>query len=494
MAALSTPDFQVNTDASGSNPNPTPYTPEPADICKREWTPPQIRSLSSIIDTSLVQRWEATGTTLSPNWPLRENTDLNTPPDTERFEVDNKSLQATLGIDLDRIKRYLTKARDYGSSSPRALCFGSAAREIAASGCSDYDIPPTQRRFNPETSDFDLVLPPKALDNPIFAKHETTWTTPDHRHPSTLLRSIRLIEDDTTANDRYHLFAYKTHPESTIHPLQLINLMIPQEPLIQFELTEEDIIEAQIIVIKRQEGGPTTTTDPYNPENVGIRAYSSAINDIADTVTSSDKAEDEHPISAFQPAKALLEPLKEWSYIASRQEEKRDFPEDFRTLTRELSLRALNIVLAAERNYEYFKNNPQASIEILGKTGLLSLIFQSCLFLGYKPQDILGKYSRLFMDAIETLSPEEKAKFSKVTDSTSYRHLSKQRFPNGDLPITSPYYNQYADLGLRIAQLNPEIFDSNNNHKVQMQYPHIILSTTWLAARIKEDSKFRIRS
>lgn len=72
---------------------------------------------------------------------------------------------------------------------------------------------------------------------------------------------------------------------------------------------------------------------------------------------------------------------------------------------RELALVCKKMTAAADRYFEWHKQNPVESVYLLGKTGILSIVLQASRLLG--DTAILEKYTELFMEAMQMISSDQ---------------------------------------------------------------------------------------
>lgn len=447
-------------------------------------------------------------------YPLAVTQEYAEPPETYEMNVAPDQIIEILGIKpelLERIEEFLHKARSLGDDDPTILNYGSAARTVRKAVDPNFLTNPHYSEFDPDRSDLDLFVP--EVLTAAFGIRESTMTQPDPRYSVSLLRWVKILQGVSDPHrDRFELFTHLTAKGSEVHPLHLIHLIVPDRHFIRFTLNDTGGLEATSIEIVQDS---PQLLDRYDPEHAGIRAYGMAIYNLATETEEQQILRIADRMTQLHPEKLLEESLATWtdSAVDLHQQGINDvevpktllkgLPE-FDETSRGLAMKALRIMISAERSYEALvEKTPEETIWLLGRSGLLSLILQSGLVLGNHMMDTVGKYCRLYISAMErTQDPSNPyhALFKGARENPGLKEFLKYVEDIGEIPETGrhyviedtgdpelpwhsfeeSHYKAYAQLALAIAQMDPRNFAALRIHE-----PAVDLSKTWLALGIE---------
>lgn len=444
----------------------TPYTTEP----KRPPPPPRVYrspfhnplivdTIQECVDGALCPQAGYQIRKDIPPVTLLEDINLPDLPATIKQEIAVSFFEDNLGLDLTEVKQILIKAKSYGETDPEIFGFGSVARTTCARLPNlQYKIRNGERRYLPNSSDLDIIVPSIIRHDPIFKRFQSATTVPvsslQTPHESGLLC---LKEHLVSEREGIHMdiSILRTSDKSSVNILHLINALLPQQPLIRFWLDNEDIVHAEGIVITEQ--SPVA----FDPQMIGIVAYSNAINTIAIEIANTDKSESKpteqiyrhtRRISTHHPEQVLMQRFRDWSKatlpsIGSTQIKN---PENLFTETRYLALASINVVNNTRRNLEVFEADPLKAIYYLGESGLLSLILQCSLFIVPSSNDVIERMCRIFIRAYDEI---------KEPKSKQYEHTNL----HGKLvSLKVPgRYSKLKKLIQDVSQLGP----INHNYK-----------------------------
>lgn len=385
--------------------------------------------------------------------------DMKEEPTYERYPIEIRKLEH-FGIKSGEIGNLLTYAQRLGNSKPSIYCRGSIPRKVGAK-MELYEYPPGEKKWDIE-ADIDLILPqePFAKTPVVTFWNETTRVISDPRYRTTTIQKLRVtsipsLEEFEEVTPPYDLEVYRT--EANL--LQAISALYPASPVIRFFIDDTQQIKAELVLFS------SNNSNAFNPRVIGTRAYANAINEIKNHVGET------YPIRinplaysymrTFKPESTLIEVMKKWKtdteVILSQNPHDNAVTlssvtglkpwEDF---TRYIGLVCLSINNVTQRDITILSQYPLESIYQLGRSGLLSLMLQTAIFLEKK--QIVKKLCDMYIEAIKQSQTPQTPYFEKLLD---VRSQTSKQFTGNEID-----YNQLAQL---IINMKPECFETQSS-------------------------------
>ena len=413
-------------------PIPIPLVPLPREdaISKRPEPPPRVYKSPWNNPSVVATINQAVITALHPEQGSQIQTEIPTilrlrsieqpeVPQTRRspIQIGFLSTELDLNQEIEEIRRMLIKAKEYGELDPSIYGFGSVARTTCARLHElGYKIGLSDRIFHPEHSDLDIIVPTVLRNDPNFKRFESATCVPTSSFTAPPENDLIVIKENLVSETpmRLDISILRIAPESSIHTLNLINGLLPEQPLVRFWLDSNNQLNAEGIVITE------TCSLRYDPQAIGIMAYSNAINLIASEIGNSDPTElipqeqiyvQARAIHHHPPEHILERRIKEWSEaIIMTDINIEDSTTPLGIETRYLALASANVVNNIRRNLNIFERQPQKAIYYLGQSGLLSLAFQCSLFIIPSSNDVIERLCKIFIDATEQAETQNNTK------------------------------------------------------------------------------------
>lgn len=340
-------------------------------------------------------------------YPSLQTIELPNPPErkTANIPIDFFTQELEMAEAIEEVRKLLIQAQEYGDDDPSIYAYGSLARTTCARLYAlGYKISKGEREFSPDSSDLDIIVPEVLTSDPSMQRRESSMCIPTSSSQTLEELGLIVLKENlrpAVPGPKLDISVLRTSLKSSIHRLNLINYLLPGQPIIKFWLDQDNNIRAEGIVI-------TQTSDfAYNPEIIGMRAFSNAINTIAREIADSNPTDMKIDGKIMSPVltifqhrgeKVLVSRFKAWDEAILSKRSHLDTK--LRIETRSLALASVNVINNARRNLGIFRQNPEKTIFYLGQSGLLSLILQCALFITPHADDVIEEMCQIFISAI----------------------------------------------------------------------------------------------